>query len=299
MRTLYQVDAFTTTPFTGNPAGVVLDASGMSDELMLAVARELNNSETAFLLPPDGSDHDVRIRFFTPRTEVPACGHATVGAHFARAVAGGLAPGPLTQKTGGGLLQRVTVLRERDRIRIGLDQGTAVFGDMLPDGVTGRLLPALGVDPAQLDDAAPVQVVSTGHSKILVPLRGREAVDAAVPDHAALTAISRETGSNGFFIFTRSTDGPRPVTWSRMFAPASGIPEDPVTGNAHGPLGAYLVHHGLVPMTDGRLDFTGHQGTAMGRPGRVDVHVRAAPDGALNVSLTGDAVIAFRTTLDI
>ena len=90
MRILYQIDAFTTTPFAGNPAGVVLAAEGMTDAEMLAVARELNNSETAFVLPADGSDHDVRVRFFTPTTEVPTCGHATIGAHYARAIEYGL-----------------------------------------------------------------------------------------------------------------------------------------------------------------------------------------------------------------
>jgi predicted PhzF superfamily epimerase YddE/YHI9 len=98
VRILYQVDSFTTRPFTGNPAGVVLEAQGMTDAEMLAVARELNNSETAFVLPADAADHDVRVRFFTPTTEVPTCGHATVGAHFARAVEYGQPLGtPLVQ----------------------------------------------------------------------------------------------------------------------------------------------------------------------------------------------------------
>ncbi|MFC9120465.1 PhzF family phenazine biosynthesis isomerase [Streptomyces sp. NPDC057067] len=83
---LYQIDAFSPAPFQGNPAGVVLSAEGLTEAQMQAVARELNNSETAFVLPPEGADHDVRVRFFTPTTEVPTCGHATVAAHYARAV---------------------------------------------------------------------------------------------------------------------------------------------------------------------------------------------------------------------
>jgi PhzF family phenazine biosynthesis protein len=100
MRILHQADAFTSTPFTGNPAGVVLDAQGMTDAEMLVVARELNNSETAFVLPADAADHDVRVRFFTPTAEVPTCGHATVRAHYARAVEYGLPSCSLVQKTG-------------------------------------------------------------------------------------------------------------------------------------------------------------------------------------------------------
>ncbi|WP_330460900.1 PhzF family phenazine biosynthesis isomerase [Streptomyces sp. NBC_00820] len=246
MRTLYQIDSFTRTPFTGNPAGVVPDAEGMTDAAMLAVARELNNSETAFVLPADGPDHDVRVRFFTPTTEVPACGHATVGAHFARAVEYGLPSCSVVQKTGGGLLQRVEIHRDGDHVRIGIHQGAAAFGPELDGDQVDRLREALGVRAGALTGSGPVQIVSTGHSKVLVELCDRAVVDGLRPDSAALTELSREVGSNGFFVFTRATSDPGLLTWSRMFAPAIGIPEDPVTGNGHGPLGAYLVHHGIV-----------------------------------------------------
>jgi PhzF family phenazine biosynthesis protein len=294
MRTLYQVDSFSDVALAGNPAGVVLDAQGLSDAEMLAIARELNNSETAFVLPADGSDHDLRVRFFTPTTEVPTCGHATVAAHFARAVEHELPSGPLVQKTGTGLLQRVEIRRAASRIDIGMHQGVADFGPELRGDQIGRLLDALGVLRNDLVDAAPVQVVSTGHSKVLVELRGRAVVDRLQPDLARLAALSREVGCNGYFVFTRSTGDPRLLTWSRMFAPAIGIPEDPVTGNAHGPLGAYLVRHGLAPAPDGTLSFTGRQGWALRRPGEVHVSVRIRSGGDIEVSITGTAAIAFR-----
>lgn len=297
MRILYQVDAFTAIPFTGNPAGVVLDAQGMTDAEMLAVARELNNSETAFVLPADDADHDVRVRFFTPTTEVPTCGHATVGAHYARAVEYGLPSCSLVQKTGGGLLQRVDVHRDGDRVRIGMHQGVAQFGQELARHQVDRLLRGLGAGVSTLADNGPVQVVSTGHSKVLVELRDRAAVDALRPDAAALTALSHDVGSNGFFVFARITADAGPRTWSRMFAPAIGISEDPVTGNGHGPLGAYLVRHGIVPAPGGKLAFTGRQGEAMGRPGDVRVSVETQPDGSILVSITGDAATAFRAEL--
>jgi PhzF family phenazine biosynthesis protein len=297
VRILYQVDAFTTTPFTGNPASVVLEAQGMTDTEMLAVARELNNSETAFVLPADAADHDVRVRFFTPTTEVPTCGHATVGAHFARAVEYGLPSCSLVQKTGTGLLQRVEVRRDGDRVRIGMHQGVAHFGHALDRDQVDRLLRGLGTGASALADNGPVQVVSTGHSKVLVELRDRATVDALRPDPAALTALSHEVGSNGFFVFTRAVDDASLLTWSRMFAPAIGIIEDPVTGNGHGPLGAYLVRHGIVPAPDGKLAFTGRQGEAMGRPGDVRVSVETQPGDELLVSITGDAATAFRAEL--
>ncbi|MDF3299441.1 PhzF family phenazine biosynthesis isomerase [Streptomyces tropicalis] len=297
MRTLYQVDAFTKSPFTGNPAGVVLDADGLTDAQMLAIAREFNNSETAFVLTADGPDHDVRVRFFTPTTEVPACGHATVGTHFARAVEHGLASGTVVQKTGGGLLQRVEILRDADQLRIGMHQGPAEFGPELDQAQIGRLLRALGAASTDLAEDSPVQIVSTGHSKVLIELRSRATVDRLRPGGAALTAISHEVGSNGFFVFTRDVAEPGLLTWSRMFAPAIGIPEDPVTGNGHGPLGAYLVRHGLVLAPDGRLSFTGRQGTAMGRPGDVCVRVETDSNRRVLASISGDAVIAFQGQL--
>ncbi|MFB9835678.1 PhzF family phenazine biosynthesis isomerase [Actinoallomurus acaciae] len=297
MRVLYQVDAFTRTPYTGNPAGVVLGAEGMPDDEMLAVARELGNSETAFVLPADADDHDVRVRFFTPTTEVPTCGHATVGAHFARAVEYALPSCSFVQRTGGGLTQRVEIHRDGDRVRIGMRQGVATFGPELRGDQVDRLLRALGAGPGDLPDDGPVEVVSTGHSKVVVPLRERAVVDALRPDPAALTALSREVGSNGFFVFARSAGGPGPLTWARMFAPAIGIAEDPVTGNGHGPLGAYLLRHGLAPAPGGRLAFTGRQGAAMGRPGDVRVLVEVRPGGAFEVSISGDAAVAFRGEL--
>ncbi|WP_418960507.1 PhzF family phenazine biosynthesis isomerase [Streptomyces tritici] len=299
MSVLYQVDAFTRTPFSGNPAGVVLTADGLTDAQMLAVARELNNSETAFVLGSDGPDHDVRVRFFTPTTEVPTCGHATVATHFARAVEYGLSSGSLVQKTGTGLLQHVRVHRDGDHVRITMRQGEAVFGPELDGDQVGTLLRALGAARRDLADAGPVQIVSTGHAKVLVELRDRSTVDSLRPDPAALTALSREIDTKGFFVFTRDTREEHLLTWSRMFAPAIGIPEDPVTGNGHGPLGAYLLRHGIVPAPDGRLSFTGRQGAAMGRPGDVRVDVETAADGGLLVSISGTAVTAFRTELPV
>lgn len=297
MRVLYQVDAFTTEPFTGNAAGVVLTAEGMTDAEMLAVARELGNSETAFVFPADGADHDIRVRFFTPTTEVPTCGHATIGAHYARAIEYGLPSHSLVQKTGSGLLQRVQIFRDEDHVRIGMQQGAATFGAELAGAQVDSMRRALGVDARDFADVGPVQIVSTGHSKVLVQLRDQTVVDELVPDPAALTALSNEVGSNGFMVFACSTGESDFLTWSRMFAPAIGIDEDPVTGNGHGPLGAYLVQHRIVPAPDGRLKFTGRQGVAMGRPGSVDVCVDAQPDGQLEVTISGDAATAFRAEL--
>jgi PhzF family phenazine biosynthesis protein len=299
-RVLYQVDAFTRVPFTGNPAGVVLDAEGMSDEEMQSVARELGNSETAFVFPPDANDHDLVVRFFTPTTEVGACGHATVAAHFARTLEHDLKGANLIQKTGSGLLQRVTAERTNGRISISLEQGEASFGTELTSRQVDQLLRALQRKARDLAESSPVQIVATAASSVVVELKRRADVDELVPDVGELLALNQEIGPHSFFVFSRDTGGEQAVlTWSRMFAPAAGIPEDPVTGNGHGALGAYLVRHSLAQLSGGRLTFTGRQGFAIGRPGDVTVDVTAQDDGRLLVTIGGEATVAFRAIVHV
>jgi PhzF family phenazine biosynthesis protein len=300
---LYHIDSFTRTPFRGNPAGVVLDADGLSDAQMQDIARELKHSETAFVLRPTAADHDFRVRFFTPAVEVPVCGHATIAAHYALAHARGLPQdGVVVQKTGAGL-QRIRTLREGGDWRIEIEQGPVSFGEPLDAAWRARVASALRLRGGATALAAgrPVQVVSTGHSKVLVPLRDDYPLDALSPDLAALASLSAELGCNGWFPFVIS--GPR-RTDGRMFAPAIGIDEDPVTGNANGPLGAYLVRHGLMMHDGGSLAFEGHQGRALRRDGVVHVRVDVAADGnggaePRRVTISGDAVILFHAPLAV
>jgi PhzF family phenazine biosynthesis protein len=290
-RRVYQVDAFTRRRFAGNPAGVVPDARGLSDTQMQCLARELNNSETAFILPADANDHDVRVRFFTPFTEVPICGHATIAAHFVRAVEG--APsGVARQLTGAGILDvEIEENIEADG-GIWMHQQVAQFERILDGDVRSRLLAALGLHADALRDDAPIQIVSTGHSKVVIPLRNRAQLNQLTPELAQLSSLSRDIGCNGFYPFALE-GADDTLTSGRMFAPAIGISEDPVTGNASGCLGAYLLHHRLQPADrGGRLHFTASQGEMCGRPGTVDVEAWQR-DGAIHVRIRGQAVLAF------
>jgi len=295
---LYQVDAFTTRKFRGNPAGVVPNADGLASAEMQAIARELNNSETAFVFAAEGPDHDVVVRFFTPTTEVPSCGHATVAAHYVRAVEQGPPNRTVVQKTGAGNL-RVDVVREGGDYTIVMTQGPPEFGDMLPASSVADIAAALGASPRDFDARCPVQIVSTGHSKVLVGLQSRRALDALAPDLARLCAISARIGCNGFFVFTLDADSGDVLAHGRMFAPAIGIPEDPVTGNGNGPLGAYLARYGLAAPTDGTLRFRARQGDAVGRPGVVDVTVEMAGERPAVVRVAGRAVVVFRSELEL
>lgn len=295
---LYQVDAFTDRPFTGNPAGVAPEAEGLTPAQMQAIARELNNSETAFILPAEGPDHDVRVRFFTPTTEVPICGHATIAAHFVRALEGA-GDGATRQLTGAGVLAVETEGTATGRPVIWMTQRPAVFEPALAADRRTRLLAALGMTDADLADFGEVQVVSTGHSKVLVPLRSRATLETLRPDLGALAALSAEIGCNGYYPFTLDAPSPGTRASGRMFAPAIGIAEDPVTGNAAGPLGAFLLRHGLVHAGPGGVArLVAGQGEAIGRPGRVVVEAkRETPRGPIGVRIAGQATAVFRAEL--
>jgi PhzF family phenazine biosynthesis protein len=300
VRRLFQVDAFTRTPFEGNPAGVVLDAEGLSERQMQVIARELNNSETAFVLPPRNGDHDVHVRFFTPTVEVPVCGHATIATHFVRALVGEVTGRRTSQLTGAGVIEVEIEPAEGD-VRIWMRQRPPVFTPPLEEAERGRLLDAMGLSRDELG-SGPVQIVSTGHSKVMVPVASRAVLDGLRPDPAALTDLSRRIGCNGYYVFTTLGADPEVTAHARMFAPAIGILEDPVTGNGAGPLGAWLVANGQAGEGAAGADrkFVVRQGEAIDRPGLARVEV--AIDGAgrpERVRVGGDAVVAFRSTLCI
>jgi PhzF family phenazine biosynthesis protein len=296
MPQLFHIDSFTRTPFRGNPAGVVLDADGLSEAQMQDIARELKHSETAFVLRPSSAEHDVHVRFFTPATEVPSCGHATIAAHYALARAGGSGARTVVQKTGAGL-QRIRTVADGADWRIEIEQGRPQFEDALGEHWRKRIASAFGVPPALVGGhGRPLQVVSTGHSKVIVPLPEGFPLERLAPDMEALAAMSRELGCNGWFPFVLKG---RFATEGRMFAPAIGIIEDPVTGNANGPLGAYLVRHGLMPHDGKELLFAAHQGRALQRDGVVGVKVGIEDGAPLQVTISGDAVILFSAPLEI
>lgn len=293
---VYQVDSFTRTKFSGNPAGVVTNAASLSDSEMQRIARELNNSETAFLLPPDDPSHDIRIRFFTPTHEVPVCGHATIAAHYVRAVENELGTTTALQKTGAGILP-VEVVRERDDYTIIMTQGAIQFGERIEGENLGALVKALGITAADLRQTHPVQIASTGHSKVMICLHDETLLHRLTPDMSALAGLSGRIGCNGFYVFTQGAPGSDPLVHGRMFAPAIGINEDPVTGNANGPLGAYLVHHALADHDGSVFSFNAVQGEAVNRPGSVFVQVEIRGNEPQKVRITGHAVIAFATEL--
>ncbi|HAT7568724.1 TPA: PhzF family isomerase [Citrobacter werkmanii] len=285
---VYHVDAFTSVPFRGNSAGVVLHADGLSEAQMQLIARELRHSETAFLLTSNESD--VHIRYFTPTVEVPICGHATVAAHYVRANVLGLGNTTVWQTSMAGR-HRVDIEAIGDDYRISLEQGIPGFEPPLEGAVRTAIIRALHLSEDDTLPGLPIQVATTGHSKVMIPLKPEVDLDALSPDLQALATISQQIGCNGFFPFQIRTG--ENATDGRMFSPAIGIVEDPVTGNANGPMGAWLVHHRLMAHDGKTLRVQGHQGRALGRDGIVDVTVAIRDNQPEKVTITGSAVILF------
>ena len=287
MVTIYVVDAFTTEPNTGNRAGVVLDADRLTTQEMQHIAAFAGYSETAFVLSPKDQSHDVYVRYFTPTKEVPICGHATIATHFLRASIGHLSDYPLIAKTGAGNLP-VSISGNPNDILVKMTQGRVEFLPPFDQNQRNGLANALGISVSDFAEL-PIQIVSTGHSKVMVPMLSRKRLDGLNPDNEKLKALSGEIGCNGFFPFVLEGSKQKPITYGRMFAPAIGIDEDPVTGNANGPVGAYLVQHSLIEFNS-KVCFWGYQGLAIGKPGRVLVSVEKT-DTQLLVSIAGQAVL--------
>lgn len=262
------VDAFTTEPATGNGAGVVPDAGGLTDDQLQAIADELGQSETAFLLP-DG-DVDRAVRFFTPTQEVDLCGHATVAAHAHLHQEGVIGEGSHTLGTNVGELE-ITV----DDGVVWMTQGDPSVREVELD--YDRAADALGVDAAALRDVgadlSPARA-TTGLAFLMVPINFLEHLSGIDPDYGALEALAEDHDSTGVYAFTFDALEGESTLHARMFAPGAGVPEDPVTGTAAGACGAYIDRSGAFDETPAEMVF--EQGDFVGRPGRVRVRVRAS-----------------------
>jgi trans-2,3-dihydro-3-hydroxyanthranilate isomerase len=281
-----QVDVFTDRVFGGNPLAVCLDGRGLTDGEMQAIAREMNLSETTFVLPPTRTDCAARVRIFTPAREVPFAGHPTIGTTWVLATQGKLGGARETALEEG--IGPVPVELEGDPSRpsfIWMRHREPSFGPAVND--RAGVAAALGLEENDLLQRAPICTGSTGALFLYVPLRDRGAVDRATLDVPAMRRAFGETPLPGVFVFAAE----RPAgAYSRMFAPhTSGTPEDPATGSASGPLGAYLVTHGLLTPGD-PTELVSEQGTRMGRTSFVHIRVAGRDGGATDIRVGGGVV---------
>jgi PhzF family phenazine biosynthesis protein len=290
------VDAFTTEPFAGNPAGVVLDARGLSDAAMQNIARELNLSETAFILPPTTKGADLQIRWFTPAIEVPLCGHATIAGFHALAQEGlhGM------KRTGSYYFRLQTksgilgIIVEKKYSGTIIEFQLPVPKFRVQKHVPASLIDALGIRSADVQRDLPF----VAQSYLYLPLKRLATIKRLQPDITPLHKFLKATKTLGISVFTLETIEESSAIHSRFFAPEAGIVEDPVTGSANGPLGVYLYQYAIardypVPsmlLPDGRVEFIGEQGDEIGRRGRVKIRLRVTGHGVKQVSIAGEAV---------
>ena len=289
---IFQVDAFTDTRFTGNPATVVLDAEGQSDATLLAVAREFSHAEVAFVFAANGPDHDIRLRFFNARKEAPFVGHATVAAHAVLLALGRRGEGICRQHSGTGIIEvtaHATLIEFRQTI--------PELDAPLPFKTTLRIAEALRLPATQLHEVMPARIARKGSTRLLVPIADARQLDNLAPNNDTLLSIGGELGTEGFFVFALNRNSDQWLTESRMFCPALGIPEDPVSGNAHGMLAAYLWDLGQFGKNS--TAFTGRQGRQMNRPGQVSVKLEVDQGNLVAAHIGGSAVILSEGTLAI
>ena len=280
------VDVFTDRAFGGNPLAVFTNGRGVATETMQAIAKELNLSETTFVLPPDDAKHDWRVRIFTPGQELPMAGHPTVGTSFVLArehlvrrdakettiiLEEGVGPVPVRIEFEGG-----------EPIFAEMSQPLPTFGPRLEDRRVAAAMLSLGVE--DIDESLPLEFVSCGGPFLYVPLKSLDAARRARP---RVDLIQEAQGvPPEVFLFTREVENKGSTVHSRMFAPGMGITEDPATGGASGPLGCYLVRYGVVARS-AAAEIVSEQGIEMGWPSYIRIRIESAGEEITGVKVGG------------
>lgn len=289
---LAQIDAFAEAPLLGNPCAVVHEADAIDPAVMQAVAREMNLSETAFVLRSEVAD--VRARYFTPAAEIPLAGHPTIATIFSLVTSGRVAlEGECTTialELEAGVIP-VEVLRRPGRpLLITMSQKRPEFARTYD---AADVLPAFGLEPGDLLEGATIQTVSTGTPQLMIPLEGLDALRRVTPD---MRRCAEFKDSGDFFsphLFVLEGATPRGATFARHFGLPPDTFEDPFTGSATGGMAAYLWRHGLIDSPS----FVAEQGHWMNRPGSAQVEVVGDRDAIETVRVGGTAVTVVEGTL--
>jgi len=300
----YQADVFTDEPFGGNPVAVLPDAAGLTDEELQKIAREMNLSETVFVLPPTDPKAAAKVRIFTPKQEIPFAGHPVLGTFFVLGKLKQLAlTEPITQlfyECNIGIFPIELRVHKGEILRVVMSQPRPEFLDKVesPDAVA-EVAKALGMDKRAIADAKfPVEVVSTGLPVVIVPVRTLTAVRSIVPNPTAITEFCARHGANGIMVFTTVTVDEFSTVHTRMFASPIGILEDPATGSASGALGAYLVQNGVVEVAI-TTEIIAEQGYEVDRPSRIIIQVESDDDVIQEVKVGGEVVMVIEGTISL
>ncbi len=298
----YQADVFTEDPFGGNPVAVFPDAHGLADHQLQQIAREMNLSETVFVLPPTDQAAVVRLRIFTPTQEIPFAGHPVLGTFYVLAQLGLVAATDgitrVMQECNIGLFPVELYAQDGKLTRVVMTQPKPEFlgpVDAMED--VFKIAGALGLAKYAITDMKwPIEVVSTGLPVLIVPVRTLTAVRSIQPNASAIMDICSRFGANGIMVFTTVTVEPSSTVHARMFAPSIGILEDPATGSASGALGAYLVQKGVVDVAP-TTDIVVEQGYEIERPSQIFVRVESDDDIIKTVKVGGQCVMVVEGTL--
>ena len=284
------VDVFTDRAFGGNPLAVFTNARGLPTALMQKIAKEFNLSETTFVFPPASPENDYKLRIFTPGTEVPMAGHPTVGTSFVLALEKLLdfkAPRSdfrLEENVGV-----IPIILEGSGDRPDFVVMTHPLPVFEPE-FTDRALVAelLSITPADLDENLPAQVVTCGVPFLYVPLKNLEVAGRVKLRLDVWESHFKGTSAAHIFVFSREVENEGSTVHSRMFAPTMGISEDPATGAASGPLGSYLVKHGVTPDAP-TVRIVSEQGLEMGRPSFVNIEIDRVGGEITGVRISGQS----------
>ncbi len=297
-----QADVFTDMVFGGNPVAVFPDAEGLSTGEMQQIAREMNLSETTFVLPPTDSNADVRVRFFTPTAELPFAGHPTIGTHVVLAQMGRYEiTGPVTR-----ILQQIQIgtlpvdlITNSDGLtdRAVMTQGEARHGLIHNDD--RKLAEALGLAPEDIHPDLPVQVFSTGLPGLIIPLVSLDAIGRIELNVGLFNEICRSVSVTGAEVFTLETLDKAHHAHVRNFDPLVGVFEDPATGSMAGALGAYLLQKGVFDYEpeQSTTHLVAEQGYEMGRPSLLGIEVDIEGGAIVEVRVGGQVVIVLDGTL--
>jgi trans-2,3-dihydro-3-hydroxyanthranilate isomerase len=300
----YQADVFTDEPFGGNPVAVLPDASGLTDEELQKIAREMNLSETVFVFPPTDPRAAAKVRIFTPKQEIPFAGHPILGTFY---VLGKLKQITLTEpithlfyECNIGVFPIELRVHKNVILRVVMTQPKPEFlGKVDAPDALPAIANALGMDKRAVSDAKfPIEVVSTGLPVVIVPVRTLTAVRSIVPNPTAITDFCARHGANGIMVFTTVTVDEFSTVHTRMFASPIGILEDPATGSASGALGAYLVQNGVVEVAL-TTEIISEQGYEMDRPSRIIIQVESDDDMIQEVKVGGEVVMVIEGTINL
>ena len=307
-----QLDVFTDQAFAGNPLAVFPEAEGLTDERMQQIAREMNLSETVFVLPSEKEGALRRLRIFTPSSELPFAGHPIAGTWNCLAREG-IVPPPengsglshIKHAVGIGVLPVDIEFKDGEPVRVVMTQGKFEIKGEVDDGhEQAEIARALGLAREDLDERLPIQAVSTGNTMLLVPIRSLADLGHCRPNQNLLDEIFERNeavrGGTGCYAFTKETiEIGEARAHARCFV-GMNIGEDPATGSAAGPLGGYLVHHDAtrVDPVDGVYRFVIEQGDFVNRPSRIGLEVKGVPGKVEEVRVGGSSVVVARGTLE-